>query len=256
MIKKKKDTSTMLIRDVPLEVWERINRICKQRRIKRREFLEQALAFFENRGKQLEIEAAKTEEARQGVDHILEKLKIFEDLMKIEPKIKTIRENVGAFGDMRIALKSFLELYKLETRFRELLKEVVPEPRMPDDVEVFRNWLIEAGAKHDFYDVPMDPNHPGQTDPDYKPMTVDDSVKLFKELFERKVEAEKETSISDSVEIRAASSEEYKAMQAKMPVRRLVPSAGKPQNDNSSSEKRKEIKTTIFGRGFPGVDEE
>jgi len=45
-------------------------------------------------------------------------------------------------------------------------------------------------------------------------------------------------------------------VKAKRPVRRLVPTAVEPQNDNSSSEKREEIKTTVFGRGFPGVDEE
>jgi hypothetical protein len=256
MPKKKKDTSTMLIRDVPLEVWERINRICKQRGIKRREFLKQALAFFEDRGKELEIEAARIEEARNGVDDILENLKLFEDLMKIEPKIEAIRGNVEAFGDPRITLKSLVQLRKLETRFRELLNEVVPEPRMPDDVEVLRNWLIESDAKHDFYDIPMNPKDPGQTDPNYEPTTVDDTLKEFKELFERKVEVEKETSVTGSVEIRASSSKEHKTVKAKMPVRRLMPTAVEPQNDNSSSEKRKEIKTTIFGRGFPGVDED
>jgi hypothetical protein len=103
MPKKNKDTSNMYIRDVPLELWEKINRICKQRKIKRRQFVEQALAFFEDRGKPSR-EEARTQQARQEVANILENLKDVEDLTKIPPKIEALRKSVPGLGDKRLRL--------------------------------------------------------------------------------------------------------------------------------------------------------
>ena len=42
-----KKTSSMLIRDIPMDVWERIDRLCRHKNMKRRDFVEQALRFFE-----------------------------------------------------------------------------------------------------------------------------------------------------------------------------------------------------------------
>ena len=42
-----KETSTMLIRAVPMDVWERIDKLCRRKNLKRRDFLEQALILFE-----------------------------------------------------------------------------------------------------------------------------------------------------------------------------------------------------------------
>ena len=42
-----KKTSSMLIRDIPMDVWERIDKLCRHRNMKRRDFVEQALRFFE-----------------------------------------------------------------------------------------------------------------------------------------------------------------------------------------------------------------
>jgi len=41
------EKKNMLIRGIPLDIWERIDMLCRRRGIKRREFLEQALTFFE-----------------------------------------------------------------------------------------------------------------------------------------------------------------------------------------------------------------
>jgi hypothetical protein len=42
-----KKTSSMLIRDIPMDVWERIDKLCRRKNMKRRDFVEQALRFFE-----------------------------------------------------------------------------------------------------------------------------------------------------------------------------------------------------------------
>ena len=146
----------MFIRDVPLEIWDRVNLICKKRKITRRQFVEQALAFFEDRGKQSR-EEERIQQARQEVDNILENLKDVEELTKIPPKLEALRRSVPELGDKRLKLKSMLYLRKLELRFNRLLKEVIPEPRMPEDVEVFRDWWAEEMDKVGYYDIPIDP---------------------------------------------------------------------------------------------------
>jgi hypothetical protein len=42
-----KKTSNMLVRDIPIDVWERIDKLCRRNSMKRRDFVEQALRFFE-----------------------------------------------------------------------------------------------------------------------------------------------------------------------------------------------------------------
>jgi hypothetical protein len=54
-----KKTSSMLIRDIPMDVWERIDRLCRHKNMKRRDFVEQALLFFE--GGETEVYSRKSE---------------------------------------------------------------------------------------------------------------------------------------------------------------------------------------------------
>ena len=42
-----KKTSNMLVRDIPIDVWERIDKLCRRKNMKRRDFVEKALYFFE-----------------------------------------------------------------------------------------------------------------------------------------------------------------------------------------------------------------
>ena len=41
-----KKTSNMLIRTIPIDVWERIDKLCRRKNLKRRDFIEQALRFL------------------------------------------------------------------------------------------------------------------------------------------------------------------------------------------------------------------
>ena len=75
----KKKTVTMYIRKVPIDVWERIERICQRLSIKRREFIERCLVFFENDGDQegWEKEVAKARETREQGQVIFENIKAY-----------------------------------------------------------------------------------------------------------------------------------------------------------------------------------
>ena len=64
-----KKTSNMLVRDIPIDVWERIDKLCRRRRMKRRDFVEQALRFFE--GEEVEQDEKISESGKSpGFDRL------------------------------------------------------------------------------------------------------------------------------------------------------------------------------------------
>ena len=69
----KKETKDMLIRDVPYDVWERVDRICRRLKITRRDFVERCVGFFENDGEQ-EVWEKEVAKARDGWLQILSRL--------------------------------------------------------------------------------------------------------------------------------------------------------------------------------------
>ena len=76
-----KKTSNMLVRDIPIDVWERIDKLCRRRNMKRRDFVEQALRFFE--GEEVEQDEKKSEPGKPpGFDRLKR------DLEDIKQEIK------------------------------------------------------------------------------------------------------------------------------------------------------------------------
>ena len=73
-----KKTSNMLVRDIPIDVWERIDKLCRRRNLKRRDFVEQALRFFE--GETTEPENVKRESVQSS--HFDRLSRDFEDLKR------------------------------------------------------------------------------------------------------------------------------------------------------------------------------
>ncbi len=75
----------MLIKAIPTDVWERIDMLCRRRGIKRREFLKQALTFFEGGAdrKGYDQAAEKARQAKQQVDQIMEALKGYDGLLTL-----------------------------------------------------------------------------------------------------------------------------------------------------------------------------
>jgi hypothetical protein len=69
-----KKTSNMLVRDIPIDVWERIDKLCRRRSLKRRDFVEQALRFFE--GEEPEQDEKESESDKPpGFDRLKRDLK-------------------------------------------------------------------------------------------------------------------------------------------------------------------------------------
>jgi len=92
-----KKTSNMLVRDIPIDVWERIDKLCRRRRLKRRDFVEQALRFFEGEGAEQdekESESGKPpgfDRLKRDLEDLKRKIKKDKgkDKKKVEQKIDT-----------------------------------------------------------------------------------------------------------------------------------------------------------------------
>ena len=57
-----KKTSNMLVRGIPIDVWERIDKLCRRKGMKRRDFVEQALRFFE--GEEAGLDRTQSEQSQ------------------------------------------------------------------------------------------------------------------------------------------------------------------------------------------------
>jgi hypothetical protein len=92
-----KKTSNMLVRDIPIDVWERIDKLCRRRSLKRRDFVEQALRFFEGEGAEQdekEPESGKPpgfDRLKRDLEDLKRKIKKDKgkDKKKVEQKIDT-----------------------------------------------------------------------------------------------------------------------------------------------------------------------
>ncbi len=90
-----KKTSNMLVRDIPIDVWERIDKLCRRRNMKRRDFVEQALRFFE--GEEPEQNEKESESGKppgfdrlnRDLEDLKREIKKDKDQEKVEQKIDT-----------------------------------------------------------------------------------------------------------------------------------------------------------------------
>ena len=96
-----KKTSNMLIRAIPIDVWERIDKLCRQKNMKRRDFIEQALRFFE--GEEVEQDRVKSESGqppdidrlKRDIEDLKRGVKKINDKQKAEQKIDTTDQKNG-----------------------------------------------------------------------------------------------------------------------------------------------------------------
>ena len=90
-----KKTSNMLVRDIPIDVWERIDKLCRRRNMKRRDFVEQALRFFEGEEpeqNEKESESGKPpgfDRLKRDLEDLKQEIKKDNDKEKVEQKIDT-----------------------------------------------------------------------------------------------------------------------------------------------------------------------
>ncbi len=88
-----KKTSNMLVRDIPIDVWERIDKLCRRRNMKRRDFVEQALRFFEGEGPEQDEKESESDKPpgfgrlKRDIEDLKREIKKDKDKHEVEQKI-------------------------------------------------------------------------------------------------------------------------------------------------------------------------
>jgi len=149
------EKKNMLIRGIPLDIWERIATLCRRRGIKRREFLEQALTFFEGGGDRQghEQEAERAKEARLQVSQIMDAIKGYKGIIDLKKHIEYVRKNINMVGDNDTIMNMLLELKNMEEKLDAIIREYVPKHEIPEDPEELRKMGL---AEYSYVDIPLD----------------------------------------------------------------------------------------------------
>jgi len=192
----------MLIRGIPLDVWERIDMLCRRRGIKRREFLEQALNYFEGGEDRqgYEQEAERAREARLQVNQIMDAIKGYKGIINFKKVIEYVRKNINMVGDNDTIMNMLLELKNMEENLDTIIREYVPKHEIPDDPEELRKMGL---LEYSYVDIPLDykrkgfetPAHHAEADSEGFVEDLPKNIKGLKNMIDglmKKVDSEKE----------------------------------------------------------------
>lgn len=181
-----KKTSNMLIRKIPMDVWERIDTLCRRRGIKRREFLEQALSYFEGGGDRqgYEQEAEKARQAKLQVNKIMDTIKSYKGIIDLKKNIDYVRKYINMVGDNDTIMNMILELNNVEENLDTIIREHVPKHEIPEDPKELRKMGL---AEYSYVDIPLDYKRKGFETPAHHADTEfkgfgEDITKNIKEL--------------------------------------------------------------------------
>jgi hypothetical protein len=265
-----KKTIDMFVRDVPLDVWESVDRLCRRRGLKRRDFVEQALTLFEagedGDGKDPEVEKARM--ARERVDQIMETMKGYEGALKLKKSIEKIRKNRNEMGDRQTQMNLIIELKKMNEDLDEIIGEFIPKHEIPEDLKARRKMgLPDEYCQKEKYAITRDFDRKLDQMPEKKGdeadvIFTDDSVienmkrkleELRRKTGKNKEEQEPDQKVDTTGLENGVDEEPVKKENDSEVKMRYV---GSNENARSSEEKKKEIRTTFFGRGFEGLDGE
>ena len=265
-----KKTSDMLVRAVPIDVWERVDRLCRRRGLKRRDFIEQAVALFDaaDNGDSKDPGAEKARLARERVDQIMEMMKGYEGALKLKKSIEKIRKNRNEMGDRQTQMNLIIELKKMKEDIDEIIGEFIPKHEIPEDLETRRKMdLPDEYCQKEKYAITRDFDRKLDQMPEKKvdetdANFADDSIienlmrefeELKRQTGKNKEEQETDQKVDTTGQENGLDEEPVKKENDSEVKMRYV---GSSENARASEEKKKEIKTTVFGRGFDGLDDE
>jgi len=256
-----KKTKDMLIREVPIDVWERVDRLCRQKGFKRRDFIEHTLSFFEEGEAHLET-IKETEKIQSAEKRIYE----MAEIIKTKKKITQIRKNIDRIDDRKTEMNMLLELNKAEEEVNRAIKKNIPKYEIPEDEEERRKMgLPEGYCEKQRITISRDTDRGFNRPPDIKHDEIIslldenpgiqemkrqvEELKLKRGSDKFKEEQEPDQKVDTAGQENGVDEEPVQnENDSKVKLRRIDFS----DEARSSEEKKKEIKTTVFGRGFEG----
>lgn len=179
-----KKTTNMLIRAIPMDVWERVDMFCRRQGIKRREFLERALIFFEG-GKDregYEQKVVRAREARLRFNQMIEVAKGYKGIINFKRTIEYVRKHINMIGDRDTEMNILLEVKKLEENLNEIIKEYLPKHEIPEDPEELRKIGL---GEYSYVDIPLDYERKDLYTPAHPTSSETESEGFFRDLNDR-----------------------------------------------------------------------
>ena len=274
---KEKTTSNMLIRAVPLDVWERVDRLCRRKGFKRRDFIEQAVALFDaaENGDGKDPKAERDRLAEERVDQIRETLKGYEGALKLKKSIERINKNLVEMGVRETQMNLFMELKKMNEDLDEIIGDYIPQHEIPDDagarqkmglpfeycarILTEEEWEKTKARNEAKRRLCSDRDVPEHLKPIFEKVEAD-LKETMEKLKKQQMGTDENEMAEEAIQSDGLSEEEIGGEKAKGVMRENV---GKRESHDSLSneqgqenEKKREIKTAFFGRGFEGLDGE
>jgi hypothetical protein len=131
----KKDKHDMLIRGVPTELWEKIDKYCRQQGLNRKAFIEQAINHFEG----IEKETDKDKEDAKINNIILLNISKYNayvmKLINIKQDFNYIIKNIKILDDPNLERKYLAELADNHKILNYVVEKMAPKYEIPNNVE-------------------------------------------------------------------------------------------------------------------------
>jgi hypothetical protein len=140
-VPKKKKTTTMLVRSVPLDVSERVSRYCRKEGLRYREFLEKAIDQFEGANQEQVKDSGQEERAQEKVDliervaKIAETVKAYKKAIRLKKDLIEISEDVGFLAKWEHEPHIYLEVVGMMKELDDIMEKSIPNYDIPDDPE-------------------------------------------------------------------------------------------------------------------------
>jgi hypothetical protein len=253
---KKKEETTMLVRAVPLDVSERVQRYCRREGIRYREFLERAIDLFEGSNRDDGQERADGERVQdqvnpiQRVAAIADTVKAYKNAIRLQKDLIAIRKDINLLADWEDRPHIYLEVVRMTRELDEIIKKYVPKHEIPDDPQAMAamglpNELIYKDLTHEEWEERKKRNEEVAKKWGISPDS-EESSKTLEEIRREMEEAERAKSSEQPAETLTGQEQ----VQPESKTASAEPSQDAEKHEEEHEPGQKEIKTARFGRGF------
>jgi hypothetical protein len=151
-----KETCDMFIRNVSVDIRDRVTKYCRQQKITLRDFIENALHYIEGGP---EVRNEIDEEAlnkKKRISEIKDNLAQANLLFKMKKDIIKMEQSIPLLHNPDVEMKLWLEFKDRYFELNEFIKKIMPDRQIPDDPEERRKMGLPERYCEDRVDIPRD----------------------------------------------------------------------------------------------------